>query len=189
MGNKFQRLKKGNPCHSTPLNYVSLAGCPHSVCSKCIHSCWDTAMCELSYKSELHTHAYAHTYTKLVEQEETPGMPINKKKQWVFIRRGTLTGFPWTSVWNWALHKRHIRALETHKCNPIKVRNYLTMTLCLERWRICNLVNVCDCSDIVNLLCLWCITIPAWADGAILYVHVPQHSLRFPFVWHNSLCP
>lgn len=86
-----------------------------------------------------------HIYTKLVEQEETPGVQINKKNQCVFIRRGTATeGFPWTSLWNLALRKRHKRWKRT--------LGFVTIFDGLERWKICSLVNMCDCSDSVNLL-------------------------------------
>lgn len=131
-----------------------------------------------------------HTYTKLVEQEETPGVQINKKTM-CFIRSGTVTeGFPWTSLWNCS------RATYKHwkRTNVTRLR-FGTIFDCLERWKTCGLVNVCDCSDSVNLLsvmhhhpsrCWWSHTVRACASAfckislclAQLFVSIMRWSLE-----------
>lgn len=155
-------------------------------CKFWMHSFRVRHMRGLPNQSELHTRNWSKNKRKI------PGARIKKKKKAMcFDGR-----FPMDRQGIFSIGREtHNHGTYTN-VTQLKIWKVLLLTLCSESRRIGSflwdvsggLVNMCDRSDIVNPVCLWCITILAGADGAILYVHVPQHSLRFPFVWHNSLC-
>lgn len=111
--------------------------------------------------------------SELVGHTKIPGARIKKKKKcyvfWWKISHGPPGDFFRIG------RETHNHGTYTN-VTQLKIWKVLWLTLCSESRRIGSflwdvsggLVNVCDRSDIVKPVWLWCITILAGADGAIL---------------------